>query len=190
MRRLTLVLLLVAVLAGCSDDDDAGPTTSVATPAGEIALRGDGLGVVDLGAAPEGAIDAVTDGLGEPTRDTGWGDPFSPYGTCPGDRVRGVEWGGLTLLFADGETEQGSGEHLFAWRVVGAPPAISTVKGLGFGATATDAAELYPDEVEVVPADDPFPAFLEVEAEGGRITAYLDDADTITNLEAGTPCGE
>ena len=57
-------------------------------------------------------------------------------------------------------------------------------------ATAVDAEELYPDKVERVPAEEPFPAFLDIDAEGGPITAYLGDADAITNLEAGTPCGE
>ena len=72
----------------------------------------------------------------------------------------------------------------------GAPPPVATATGLGYGATAADAEELYPGQVERVPAEDPFPAFLEIDAEGGRITAYLDEADTITNLEAGAACGE
>ena len=76
------------------------------------------------------------------------------------------------------------------WRVTDAPPPVATAKGLGYGATAADAEELYPDHVERVPAEDPFPAFLEIDAEGGQITAYLDDDDTITNLEAGAACGE
>jgi hypothetical protein len=191
MRRLRL-LPLVAValaLASCTDDDTAS-TASSDPVAAEIALRGDGLEVVDLGAGPDDAVEAVTAELGEPTRDTGWEVSSSSYGTCPGEQIRGVEWDGLVLLFTDGSTEQGTGQHLFAWRVTGAPPALSTVKGLGYGATATDAEELYPGEVELVPAEEPFPAYLTVAAEGGPITAYLDDADTIPNLEAGTPCGE
>jgi hypothetical protein len=193
MRRLTLLpllLLLLAVATGCSDDGATSPTVTPAPATADIALRGDGLVVADLGAEPDAAITAVTAELGEPTLDTGWERSFSTYGTCPGERIRGVEWAGLALLFTDGDTDQGTGEHLFAWRITGAPPALSTVRGLGFGATATDAAELYPGAVEAVPAEEPFPAFLTVEAEGGPITAYLDDTDTITNLEAGTPCGE
>ena len=46
------------------------------------------------------------------------------------------------------------------------------------------------DLFELVPAEEPFPAFLLVEAEGGTITAYLDQDGTVTNLEAGVPCGE
>jgi hypothetical protein len=214
MRRpfgLTLLLATGLLVAACSDDDDepaatttrlettttvaptttAPDTTTTAEPAeSAIALRGDGLGVVALGAAPDAAIAAVTAALGEPSVDTGWEPSFSTYGTCPGEQIRGVEWGGLVLLFTDGDTTYGSGEHLFSWRVTGAPPAVSTPTGLGFGSTASDAEELYPGQVETVPAEDPFPAFLEIQAEGGLVTAYLDDGATITNLEAGAACGE
>ena len=41
-----------------------------------------------------------------------------------------------------------------------------------------------------MPAEEPFPAFLLLEAGGGTITAYLDEDDVVTNLEAGVPCGE
>ena len=211
MRLVAITLTALALLTGCSDDEpDAAPdtsgsttttaaaeptsgeeTTSTTEPApAAIALRGDGLGVVALGAAPDEAIAAVGEELGEPSLDSGWEPSSSSYGTCPGEQIRGVEWDGLVLLFTDADTAVGSGEHLFTWRVTGAPPAIATAKGLGFGATATDAEELYPGQVEKVPEEDPFPAFLEVEAEGGRITAYLDETDTITNLEAGPGCGE
>lgn len=212
-RRFGLTLLLTTgLLAGaCTDDDEPAATTTSpesttttaasTTTAGEattttevveaaIALRGDGLGVVELGATPDVAIAAVTAELGEPSKDTGWEPSFSTYGTCPGEQIRGVEWGRLVVLFTDGETTHGAGEHLFSWRVTGAPPPVSTAKGLGFGSTAADAEELYPGQVETVEAEDPFPAFLEIQAEGGLVTAFLDDATTITNLEAGAPCGE
>jgi len=166
------------------------PTTTLPEAAVEVVLRGDGLGVVELGAPPDEAIEALTEALGAPTRDTGWEPAFSEYGTCPGEQIRGVEWDHLVLLLTDGGTELGQGEHLFAWRVTGAPPAVGTANGFGFGATAADAEDLYPGQVERVPAEDPFPAFLLVEAEGGTITAYLDEDDAVTNLEAGVPCGE
>ena len=142
--------------AACSDDDPATTTTRPPRRAepSAIALRGDGLGVVALGAAPDAAIAAVSAELGEPSVDTGWEPSFSTYGTCPGEQIRGVEWDGLVLLFTDGDTAEGTGEHLFTWRVTGAPPAVSTAMGLGFGATAADAEDLYPGEVETVPAED------------------------------------
>ena len=212
MRRAVVVLTAVLLVAACSDDDaepadatisdptstsapgestPSTPSTTTTEPEpSALALRGDGLGVVDLGAPPEAAIAAVAAELGDPATDTGWEPSFSSYGTCPGEQIRGVEWSGLVLLFTDGDTPQGSGEHFFAWRVIGSPPPVATATGLGYGATAADAEDLYPGRVERVPAEDPFPAFLEVEAEGGRITAFLDETDTITNLEGGTPCGE
>jgi hypothetical protein len=192
--RRAAVLIVALALLGCRDDDPeatttTAPTTMEAAPSA-IALRGDGLAVATLGASADPAIAAVSEELGAPSLDTGWEPSISSYGTCPGERIRGVEWGGLVLLFTDGTTAYGSGEHLFTWRVSGAPPPVATVKGLGYGATAADAEELYPGQVEELPAEDPFPAFLQIQAEGGQVTAYLDEADTITNLEAGATCGE
>jgi hypothetical protein len=193
MRRRPRALIaaaLVAGLVGCSDDEPASaPTTAAEAPA-SIVLRGDGLGVVTLGDAPDAAVEAVTAELGDPTADSGWQPSFGTYGTCPGERVRGVEWDHLVLLFTDGTTAYGTGQHLFAWRINGSPPALGTATGFGFRATAADAAELYPGDVEVVAAEEPFPGFLRIDADGGTITAYLDDADVVTNLEAGAACGE
>ena len=187
-------LLVAALLGACSGDGGASaPTTSA--PSGpepavaEIVLRGDGLGVVDLGSPPDAAIEAVTASLGAPTADTGWEPSASAYGTCPGEQIRGVEWDHLVLLFTDGDTDYGHGEHLFTWRITGAPPALGTATGLGYQARVADAEELYPDAVEVTAPEDPFPGFLTIAAEGGEITAYL-DGDVITNLEAGAGCGE
>jgi len=199
-------LVVTACTNGSDDAEPASGTTAVSDPTTtsssststtgaapepdpQIELRGDGLGVVELGAAPDVAIAAVTAELGDPTLDTGWESSSSAHGTCPGDRVRGVEWDHLVLLFTDGATPYGTAEHLFAWRLTGAPPALATAKGLGYEATVVDAEELYPGEVEVTEAEDPFPAFLTVPVGDGTITAYL-DGDVITNLEAGAPCGE
>jgi len=208
VRRALVVLTALALVAACSDDEPKGASASSTTTtsraettstesstttepeASALALRGDGLGVVDFGAPPDAAVAAVVAELGDPAQDTGWEPSSSSYGTCPGEQIRGVEWGGLVLLFTDGDTAEGRGPHFFTWRVNGAPPPVGTATGLGFGATAGDAEDLYPHHVERVPAEEPFPAFLEIDAEGGPITAYLDDADTITNLEAGTACGE
>lgn len=176
--------------ATAGEAGQGGMTTTLPEAADAVVLRGDGLGVVGLGEPPQAVLDAVGAALGPPTRDTAWEPAFSEYGTCPGEQIRGVEWDHLVLLFTDGATVLGEGEHLFAWRLNGAPPALGTATGFGWGATATDAEELYPGQVEVVPAEEPFPAFLLVEAEGGTITAYLDEHDVVTNLEAGIPCGE
>ena len=210
---LIAVVLAVGAFAACRADDDTRSTSSTAAavtttttgaatstskaatttapdPAADLVLRGDGLGAVALGAEPEAALAVVTAVLGEPTADTGWGSSFGPYGTCPGERVRGVEWDHLVLLFADGDTSYGAGEHLFAWRITGAPPALGTASGFGYRATIADAEDLYPGAFEVVPPEEPFPGFLQIAADGGTITAYLDEEGTVTNLEAGVACGE
>lgn len=217
-RALLVGALAAALLGACGDggdDEDGAPptttagadptttatteaattteptTTTTSAAASDLVLRGDGLGAVALGADPDDAMATVVAGLGDPSADSGWQDAAtSAYGTCPGTRVRGVEWGALVLLFTDGETEHGRGPHLFAWRITGSPPALGTAKGFGYRATAGDAEELYPGAVEVVPPDEPFPGFLRLAVDGGTITAYLDEADVVTNLEAGAPCGE
>ena len=56
--------------------------------------------------------------------------------------------------------------------------------------TAADAEELHPGAVERVPPEGPFPGFLDIEVEGGRLTAWIDTQDVVTNLEAGAACGE
>lgn len=176
--------------SGSKHDAGIGATTSVAVrSSAAIELRGDGLGVVELGAAPDVAIAAVSAALGQPTADTGWQSASSAYGTCPGTQVRGVEWDHLVLLFTDGATPYGRSQHLFSWRLTGAPPALGTAKGLGYKATVADAQELYPGEVEVTPPQDPFPGFVTIKLPGGPITGYL-EGDVLTNLEAGAPCGE
>jgi hypothetical protein len=217
-RAVVAATLAVALLGACTDSpDDADPaatnaladvsttttdadevtatteasTSTTGATASDLVLRGDGLGLVALGADPAEAMAAVVAALGDPSADSGWQPAgSSPYGTCPGTEVRGVEWGHLVLLFTDGATAHGSGPHLFAWRISGSPPALGTANGFGYQATVVDAEELYPGAVEVVPADEPFPGFLRVAADGGTITAYLDEADVVTNLEAGAACGE
>ncbi len=208
-RAVLAATLAVALLGACSDSQDAAEppatttapdevtattdpsTTTTSATASDLVLRGDGLGLVALGADPAEAMAAVVAALGDPSADSRWQPAgSSPYGTCPGTEVRGVEWGHLVLLFTDGTTAHGSGPHLFAWRITGSPPALGTANGFGYQATAADAEELYPGAVEVVPPDEPFPGFLRVTADGGTITAYLDDSDVVTNLEAGAACGE
>lgn len=212
-RRAVLATPVVALvmLAACRDDGgssvepslETSSSTTVATSStsareessttmaaqSALVLRGDGVGVVGLGADPETAVAAVSAELGAPSVDTGWESSFRAYGTCPGESIRGVEWDYLVLLFTDGATAYGRGEHLFTWRLSGAPPALGTARGLGYKATVADAEELYPGAVEVTEADEPFPGFVQVAAEGGVITGYL-DGDVITNLEAGAGCGE
>lgn len=205
-RALAAALAAVALLGGCSDDDgrpagadattsipadgEEDPTTTLPPGAEEVVLRGDGLGVASLGDDPDEAVAELTEALGPPTDDSGWTSASGEHGTCPGEQIRAVSWDHLVVLFTDGETEHGRGPHLFAWRIDGAPPALGTETGFGWGATAADAEDLHPGSVELVPAEEPFPAFLVVDTGHGPITAFLDEHDVVTNLEAGAPCGE
>lgn len=212
-------LSLALVLGACSDDGDdaersasssttsgassstapaptsttaATPTTTVVpddVPLVRLALRGDGLGAASFGDDPVEVVRAVAATLGAHDEDTGWQPAGGAFGTCPGTRVRAVRWGGLTALFTDGTSDYGRGEHFFQWRQVPGAPPLATVKGLGAGATRADAEALYED---VVAYEDELVGgpVVEVQVEGGRLLGFLDGGGTITNLEAGMPCGE
>lgn len=166
----------------------AAPTTTTTEVVARIvALRGDGLGLVDFGRTPDEVVAAMAPVLGAPTDDTGWQPAAATYSTCPGNRIRAVQWEGLTALFTDVPTAWGTGEHFFQWRQTTAPPPIATAAGISVGASRRDVEEIYPEvvaEEELVGG-----VVLHFRAEGGPLTGFL-DGDALANLEAGEPCGE
>ena len=90
-----------------------------------------GTCVAVIGDAPDPAISAMTEQLGAPDADTDWVDAArSPFGSCPGQRVRGVTWDGLTLIFAEGSNlyNRGADQELIAWRLQGEDAAAERFK--------------------------------------------------------------
>ncbi len=111
-----------------------------------ITLQEDGLGLVPFGKSPEEALSALTPLLGQPSKDTGWVDSFSTYGTCPGEKIRGIEWNRLHLLF--GDTVHGT-KSFFGFEYVDRngvnKPLLETEKSITLGATKEEIKLAYPN---------------------------------------------
>ncbi len=174
-------------------DDLVGPL------ANHVYLDTDGIGSgVLFGDPPNHVIRILTCLLGEPDRDSGWGDSFSVFGTCPGSEVRGVTWGPLTVLFGDGNTgfAPDGTRHFFNWTYdsVGLPDTLELVFPetlVGLGSTVAEVhaaypgAEFFDGEPEVgLP-----PSFSTFDGIYGTFTG-TGDADTVRFLSGGPGCGE
>jgi hypothetical protein len=170
-------------------------TTSTTIPAAAaLVLRDDGLGDALFGTEPEEVIRYVQAVLGPATADSGWADPFSAFGVCPGSEVRGVTWGDLTLLFSDESTVAAGRRHFFNY-VYGPPYGVSiqpegmrTELGIGIGSTVAELRAAYPG-VRIFPPDIADAYFVVDENLTGFITGTT-DADTVRSVSGGIGCGE
>ena len=173
---------------------DAGAPTTSATAGQPLVLRASGIGTVMFGTDPDTVIAAVSDDLGAPTRDSGWSDPLS-LGSCPGTKVRTVQWDDLSLYFGDESTVVNGRDHFFAYSY--GPPAASAAQppGLtidGGGTIGTTVAALRVDHpsVQVYPADPTAPSsFAITNGLTGQLSGTT-DADTVTRIQGGIGCGE
>lgn len=172
------------------------PTTTSTTvsPAAALVLRADALGDAVFGADPESVIDYVRSILGPPTADSGWADPFSAFGVCPGTEVRGVTWDDLTLLFSDDTPVLSGRRHFFSYvygPAFGAtiePVGMRTDLGIGVGSTVGELRFTYPD-VQLNEADFAGPWFAIEDQLTGGITGTA-DTDVVISVVGGYPCGE
>ena len=171
----------------------AGPTTVAATVATgttappssepvavqELVLSGDGIGSSLFGTDPEAVIQYVTSILGSNTADTGWVPPDT-FGFCPGNEVRRVDWGVLSLLFSDGSDYATGRRHFMAWeygrlgQVGDEPVGLRTAGGVTLGSRVVDVLAEFPDAT-LIPGDS------DVELPD---QFYVDD--TFTGLLSGT----
>lgn len=182
------------------------PTTTIPEPAiGELILEVDGVEaletLVNFGMGDEDAIAAITASLGPNTRDSGWVPSFSGYGTCPGDEVRGVEWGSFVMLFTKSDTAFSSGgdPHFFSYYYTEpAQPDFATREMIEIGSTVAELKAVYdgPDfefgEFDFDPSLGFWKYQHDIAAEtllwGG--TTGLADSDTVTSVNGGIGCGE
>jgi len=169
------------------------PTTTTQPPGAALPLRFDGIGDVRFGTDPEAAIGVISGVLGAPTNDTGWVDAASRV--CPGNEVRFVSWGDLTMQFSDDTPVSPGRRHFFAW-VFGPPAGVSlvpqgmkTVEGVGIGSTVAELRAAYP-AAEIFPADELAGAYSALRE--GLLAFLSDTADTgvITSMVGGQGCGE
>ena len=173
----------------------ATTTSTTVPPAAQLVLGQDRLGTALFGVEPEAVISYVTAILGPPTADSGWADPNSAFGVCPGTEVRGVTWGDLLLLFSDASGVASGRRHFFSYTLgppFGAtitPAGMATPEGIGIGSTVADLKRAYP-EVYVYGGDDVFgPYFVVNENLSGFLTGDT-DTDTVQSVIGGVTCGE
>jgi hypothetical protein len=158
-RRVFAAWLLVVVVAACGGGDGVTTTgpfvpSTIDTTRG-LVLDPIGLRAVPFGADPDAAVAAVADLLGRPPDvDTGWIDPFSDYGTCPGSEIRAAEWGDLTLLFTDGESEfaPAGRRHFFSYTYRTGnrgPDGLRTQLGIGLGSSVAALQDAYGPDLAI-----------------------------------------
>jgi hypothetical protein len=100
-----------------------------------------------LGAEAQPMIDALTEAFGEPDADSDWKEEHTCSFVGP---LRTVTWAdpGLRLVFGDGESDYGSGEHLVTYTtLLPGFPLVSPWRlfGLTQGMFLSDAESLFPD---------------------------------------------
>lgn len=171
-------------------------------------LTGDGIdlpsGVLVFGAPFATAGPALQRWLGRPTRDTGPIQSAGSYGTCPGTRLRALEYAGgaLVILFGD---VKGPGLTMYQWALQPAgdarkvPQASAfigdvTTYDFGIGTTLGRLRAAVPREMLIVtPAQGSrAPTFrLRDQSSGflGQLSGTT-DSDATTYVEAGRPCGD
>ena len=187
----------------------ASSTRPAVSPAAEqVRLTGDGIDlgprVVSFGAPYEQARPGLDAALGRPTTDTGVVESFGPYGTCPGTRLRALEYGGgaLVVLFGD---VAGPGLTMYQWGLTtqGTPSQVPRASALvgdaatyafGVGTRVADLRQgARPATVEVDPGDEALPASFRVQDQSSGLFGYLTGpapGDTATFVQGGQGCGE
>ena len=186
------------------------PTTTTTEDEGPpVVLRGDGLGAHRFGADVDEVIAGLTLRWGPPNLDSGWlraGD--SPFGVCPGDEVRGVEWSGFQVLFSGGPTPFGPAgrRHFFTWVYLapgtdeapqadpgGNRPPLHTEAGVSVGATVADLGRVYGDKLELFDEPEGGGPFFGVTTPNGllngRVTS-VEPVGVVRSMTGGGGCGE
>lgn len=222
VRRLPLLVpALLLSLTACSDDPEPAAAPSPSTAAVSAApspspspvaltarLTGDGIDtaqrVVLFGDAFEVAEPVLRAALGEPTLDTGEQEAFGRYGTCPGSRLRALEYGdgALYVLFGDAI---GPGMTMYQWTLTergrpGDVPRASALVGdvatfeFGVGDPLAELrAGVQGSALEVREGDEMLPASFTLTDQSSGVFGALTGtapAATITGVQAGEPCGE
>lgn len=182
--------------------------TAAAPAAARPRLTGDGIdlpvGVIDFGTTFDRAEPALRRALGRPTRDTGVGPSSGAYGSCPGTRLRALEYGGGALVVLFGNVS-GPALTMYQWalqpkgdahRVPEASALVGdvTTYEFGIGTSLGDLrAGVATDMLKVRPGrGSRSPTFtLQDQSSGfaGQLSGTTDD-DVTTYVLAGRPCGD
>jgi len=174
---------------------ESAPPTTESVAAQALVLSGDGVGLAKLGTDPESVVQYVSSILGGSTADSGWVDPDT-FGFCPGNTMRRVDWGVLSLMFSDGSELAVGRNHFVGWeygrlgQVGDEPVGLRTAGGVTLGSPVVDVLGEFPDasliagdpdldQPDQVYVDDSFVAYV----------SGLTDTDTVTVLFGGARCG-
>ncbi len=180
------------------------PTTTVASEcAGLEDLQGpidnfvfldvDGIGTLtEFGDRDEDVITTLTCLLGEPDEDSGYGDSFSVFGTCPGSVVRGVRWGPLLTIFGDAKLFGSEDREFYNWRYDAFDheddlQLTFPETGLGLGTTVAELQVAYGDAVEIFEDEQTGGAAFLI---GGREVAGVPVPEVFGTLTEDPPDGE
>jgi hypothetical protein len=171
-------------------------TTTISRAQEELVLKPDGIGLATFGADPDGIVEYMSSILGSPSADTGWIDPFT-FALCPGNEVRRVEWGVLSLLFSDDSTVASGRRHFFAWeyglagQIGDEPQGLRTAGGTTLGTRVVDLRAEFPEVAVNAGEDDGsfLPNFYVSDDFRGLLTGATDE-DLVTVLFGGLGCGE
>lgn len=163
------------------------------TSASNVSLKSNGLGIVNFGASSEQIIPQLTTVFGAPSKDTGWIDSFSTYGTCPGDKIRVVEWDRLRIFF--GDTIFGT-QKFFQWEYTGRDttaqiPVIATDKGVTLEMSKSQVQSLYP-QAQIMPWIENY-EYMHLVPYNGTTHEYLGGTlqdSKVFWLSGGLQCGE
>jgi hypothetical protein len=171
-------------------------------------LTGDGIdlatGVVLFGTTVEKAAPALQKALGKPTKDTGIVSSFSDYGTCPGTKLRALEYGGGALVVLFGNVK-GSALTMYQWALqpkgtTASVPKASAFIGdvttyeFGIGTTLGKLrAGVGQDRLTVTAGGDSQAPSFTVKDQSSGIFGQLSgttNADDTIYIQAGQRCGE
>jgi hypothetical protein len=160
--------------------------------------------VVLFGTSFEKARAALQQALGTPTRDTGVVSSFSAYGTCPGTKLRALEYTGGALVVLFGNVK-GSALTMYQWALqpkgnTQQVPRASAFIGdvttyeFGIGTTLGEIKAHVPTDMLKVTAGsgERAPTFtLTDQSSGfsGQLSGTSSN-DATTYVLAGRPCGE
>lgn len=122
------------------------PVATTTSQKMSLQLESDGLGELKFGVTADEVLATLEEALGTPTKDTGITSSFSAYGTCPGEKIRVIEWSRLRVFF--GDTKFGTQkffQYEYTDRDTKNPiPLITTEKGLTLNSTKAELQKLYP----------------------------------------------
>lgn len=173
-----------------------------------VVLRGDGLGAHRFGDPVDEVIAGLTLRWAPPDTDSGWvGAPNSPFGVCPGNEVRVLEWRGFRVYFSDGPTPFGPAgrRHFFTWDYLAADfenprpdaggnrPVLRTEPGITVASSVADLQQAYGDKLELFDREEGGgPAFGVQTADGGLFgfVTNVDPGGLVRSILGGGGCGE